>query len=328
MFSFTNQNAKNAVVPLMSGRIPAFFEQYQRGTLVPDEVSTAQHKQNWNAIYGVYKYDSADTGKVEYVEAQMLLSNYWHDFCGGLMASSAAARTRTGVTYRLWGDSAADPHLLVRPASYFCKRSYLDTLPVPSIQQALRSKDAITAEIAEAIMERSLIMWACSELIYANKRGMLGYDKAPEEDEDENYGARLRNTMKQASGLSWVPNSPLRRPDRAAGMFLELYEAPGLSRTPYEPWLSHGSFRKIECTPQVDEGRTWVNRNSARLVGPVQVFLDVGDLDYTEVYSEEDDEYYDVVVEGKPLGIPEWYKTAANNVGYYRLWPLEVFHNN
>lgn len=342
MFKYTNQPIATAIVPILQGKAGAWHEGYDQSfmRLTGD---TLHERAKWKILWGVYAFRDADrvnsagVAPWTYAEAAMMQTEYVHDFCGGVMGTSASVRFFTGER-SYWDSSNSEVRLCrLTPHKWGYANLHQPGVTVPILHDALLADRPLTHGEAQRILSRSLMAASLSVLYSQGKRGLFAMDR-----ELANNG-RTREVLQHAEELTFIPsNCPFANVPNV-NPYVEFgdkdpadhYEGAG---------FPHSTITRKTITVGVEEGRTWINHNSGNRVGPVQVFFtladdfdtqepdgnDGDDDDREEIYNEETEEYEYVYPDPDPatlVELPDWYLKPLRTVQYTRMFPRNMFNN-
>lgn len=325
--TFTNQSLKSALVPMFVGSFGQKVPNADGTWTMPRANEGGDTRKHWWWIWALYTFRDADQeGRVSVIEGRMLLGQYIHDFCGGVLASSGGCIVRNAQDRYDW-DS---PRLGWNGASNL-RISDFARANVPSLHDALRMERALTRAEAEAILNRSTMFWALARMNDYGKRGLVGFDRYSER-------CKFRKTLRHAAELSAIPNFTINPQLDAENAVRSTVVGPhsppeiqeNLIRGDVLDSARFGILRRI--TTQVHEAPAYMNRNSGSNVGAIMVSYSVpGDEDEDEYGSEWDDDLGEYVDRRPPhagdVSMPEYWRVAARTPAYLAQQPIGLWNN-
>jgi len=344
--NFTDQALSKAIVPIQLGFAGRFQEQWDGHFSQITDIRALVERDRWKILWAGYAFRDAEAAVPNtqpdqlpwaFAEASMMMTDHMHDFCGGVIGSSASVRTTSHAsTYSRWESPANSRLFRLSPKRYNEARFFIPGETIPILTEALRIERPITRSEVTAILSRSLVFWAMSYLYGIGKRGIVCMDRAAR------HNSYSRDVFSYADEITWITRAPLWT-DRTAlqqNPETELEATPTTPRTYQFYQIGPYFARQQPVIAKCDHGATWINHNSGNPVGPVQLFFTTAkdfksreqytDEDYASEYDPERDEYVPKVVpipdDGK-VEIPEWFSKPAQTTQYVRSFPRRIFSN-
>lgn len=329
MFDFTNQEPKDAVVPLQIGKAGPWEPptQYMRvPAAMPREQQASAVMDQWFMLWGAYRF--TDLGGIScVVEARGMLQEWMHDFCGGNVASSFNVHVFR-PTYK--ASQWSEPESCV---SYLASYPYYRYSPeayaaLPELSCAYKgTPDRIDEKTARDTLARSLMFWACGYMLSKNRRGLVGADRTLED------GGQCRKIWHKAEELIKVPNfcllshatevnpDEMDDPTRPLSHYSIKRGAPS-----HDAWTAppHAGLEYADIS--MHDGAEYRNENSGNMVSFMSISMDCQLNALDDEYDPETDEYRRPErPEEDRISIPAYFVEKASLHGYARLFPRAIF---